>query len=54
MRAVTFYAARVLGLEDELGSLVSGKRADVVVTRGHLLEIDSPIEQDTFLIDSSV
>jgi imidazolonepropionase-like amidohydrolase len=44
VRAVTLYAARVLGLEHRLGSLTPGKHADVVVTSGHLLEIDSPIE----------
>ena len=41
VRSVTYYPARILGLEDELGSLRVGKRADVVVTRGHLLEIDA-------------
>jgi len=43
VRAVTYYPARILGLDDELGSLQAGKRADVVVTRGHLLEIDQPL-----------
>lgn len=44
VRAVTLYAARVLGLEHRLGSLTAGKHADIVVTSGHLLEIDAPIE----------
>lgn len=44
VRAVTLYPARILGLDDQLGSLTPGKLADVVVTRGHLLEIDSPVE----------
>lgn len=43
VRSVTYYAAQVLGLEDELGSLGPGKLADVVVTDGHLLEIASPV-----------
>ena len=43
VRAVTYYPARILGLDGELGSLQAGKRADVVVTRGHLLEIDQPL-----------
>lgn len=38
LRAVTLYPARLLGLEAELGSLAVGKRADVVVTDGDLLE----------------
>ena len=44
VRAVTLYPAHVLGLDGELGSLSPGKIADVVVTRGHLLEIDAPVE----------
>jgi imidazolonepropionase-like amidohydrolase len=43
VRAVTYYPAQVLGLEGELGSLAPGKRADVVVTDGHLLEIADPV-----------
>ena len=44
MRSVTLYAARILGLDAELGSLDAGKRADLVVTDGHLLEITSQVE----------
>lgn len=43
VRAVTHYPAKVLGLEHELGGLASGMLADVVVTDGHLLEIDAPV-----------
>jgi imidazolonepropionase-like amidohydrolase len=39
VRAVTYYPAQILGLDDRLGSLVPGKLADVVVTEGHLLEV---------------
>ncbi len=49
VRAVTYYPARILGLEKELGSLAVGKLADVVVTDGDLLEIDSPVR--VLLID---
>ena len=45
VRAVTYYPARILGLEDQLGSLAVGKIADVVVTEGHLLEITSPVTE---------
>ena len=45
VRAVTYSAAKILGVEAELGSLAVGKRADVVVTRGHLLEITTPVER---------
>lgn len=44
VRAVTLYPARILGLEDQLGSLTTGKVADVVVTRGDLLEIQASVE----------
>jgi len=43
IRAVTYYPAKILGIEAELGSLAVGKIADVVVTRGDLLEITSPV-----------
>lgn len=33
--AITLGAARVLGVDDELGSLENGKRADLIVTDGH-------------------
>ncbi|MFT5048821.1 MAG: imidazolonepropionase-like amidohydrolase [Chlamydiales bacterium] len=44
VRAVTLYPARILGVDDRLGSLTVGKIADIVVTRGSLLEIASPVE----------
>ena len=44
LRAITFYPAQLLGLEHELGSLAVGKRADVVVTDGDLLELTTHVE----------
>ncbi|MBM3976321.1 MAG: amidohydrolase family protein [Planctomycetes bacterium] len=49
VRAVTYRAAEVLGLERELGSLQPGKRADIVITTGHLLATTSRV--DALLID---
>ncbi|MDF1799160.1 MAG: amidohydrolase family protein, partial [Planctomycetota bacterium] len=43
-RAVTLGAAEVLGLESELGSLTPGKRADVIVTNGDLLDGTTAVE----------
>ena len=43
VRAVTYYPARILGIDDRFGSLRPGKVADVIVTDGHLLEIDAPL-----------
>ncbi len=45
LRGMTIYPARVLGLEQELGSLAPGKLADVVVTDGDMLEITTHVER---------
>jgi imidazolonepropionase-like amidohydrolase len=45
LRSITFYAARMLGLEKQLGSLAPGKIADVIVTDGDLLEIRSQVRE---------
>lgn len=44
LRAITLYPARVLGVDDRLGSLEPGKIADVVITDGDPLEISSRTE----------
>ncbi|HTF90775.1 MAG TPA: amidohydrolase family protein, partial [Planctomycetota bacterium] len=44
VRAVTLYAARTLGLENQLGSLTVGKRGDVIVTEGDLLDIRARVD----------
>lgn len=44
LRSITIYAARTLGLEQELGSLAPGKLGDVVVTDGDLLEHSTHVE----------
>ena len=49
LRAITLDAARVLGLDDQLGSLTVGKVADVVVTDGDILETATRVE--ALLID---
>lgn len=38
VKAVTLHPAQVLGVADKLGSLDPGKRADLVITAGHLLQ----------------
>jgi imidazolonepropionase-like amidohydrolase len=45
VRAITLYAAQILGAGDRLGSIEAGKIADLVVTDGDLLEITTSVEQ---------
>jgi imidazolonepropionase-like amidohydrolase len=42
VRAITLGAAEVLGVDEELGSLEPGKIADLVITKGNLLEVTVP------------
>ncbi|MCH2103857.1 MAG: amidohydrolase family protein [Planctomycetes bacterium] len=43
VRAITLGAAEALGIDDELGSLEPGKIADLVITRGDLMEVADPV-----------
>jgi len=45
LRAVTLYPARVLGVEDDLGSIEVGKSASLIVTDGDPLEIRTEVER---------
>ena len=44
LRSVTLYAARMLGLEQELGSLAPGKLGDVVITNGDILDTGTQVD----------
>ena len=67
IETATITAARVLGLDDRIGSLTPGKRADIVLIRkgpfgdsvvddacAHVLLQTSPREIDTVLVDGQV
>jgi imidazolonepropionase-like amidohydrolase len=45
LRGVTLTPAEVLGLEDQLGSIDVGKRADLIVTTGDPLQIVTQVER---------
>jgi imidazolonepropionase-like amidohydrolase len=43
LQAVTLIPAQILGVADQVGSLEAGKRANLVVTAGHLLQPSTPV-----------
>lgn len=43
LKAVTTYPAQILGVGDRLGTLEVGKRANLVVTSGHILQPTTPV-----------
>jgi imidazolonepropionase-like amidohydrolase len=45
LKAITLYAAQVLGIDDRVGSLAVGKDATLIVTSGDPLETDTQIQQ---------
>lgn len=46
LKAITLYPARILGIEDRVGSLDVGKDATLIVTNGDPLEITTNVEQE--------
>lgn len=52
MRAITIEPARALGIDDRVGSLEVGKDADLVIKKGSLLDVATPV--DLVLIEGSV
>ena len=43
LRAVTLYPAQILGVADRLGTIEPGKRANLVLTAGHVLQATSDV-----------
>jgi imidazolonepropionase-like amidohydrolase len=43
IKSVTLTPAQILGVADQVGSLETGKRANLVVTAGHLLQPTTPV-----------
>lgn len=44
LKAVTLYPAQILGVADQLGSIDVGKRANLVLTTGDLLQVSSQVQ----------
>jgi imidazolonepropionase-like amidohydrolase len=44
MKAITINSARALGIDDRVGSLEVGKDADIVIKRGTLLDVTTPVD----------
>jgi len=45
LKAVTINAAQILGISDRVGSLETGKRANLVITAGHILQPTAVVKQ---------
>jgi imidazolonepropionase-like amidohydrolase len=52
LKAITINSARALGIDDRVGSLEVGKDADIVVKRGSLLDVTTPV--DLVLINGKI
>ncbi|HLB01102.1 MAG TPA: amidohydrolase family protein, partial [Bacteroidota bacterium] len=46
LKAITLYPAKILGIDDRVGSLETGKDATLIVTTGNPLEITSNVEME--------
>jgi imidazolonepropionase-like amidohydrolase len=45
VKALTLYPARILGIDDRMGSIEAGKDASLIIADGNLLELSTRIEQ---------
>jgi imidazolonepropionase-like amidohydrolase len=52
LKAITIYAAEIIGIEDRVGSLTVGKDADIVIWDKHPFALDAKV--DTTIIDGRV
>ena len=46
LKAVTIYAAKILGIDKQAGSLEVGKDATLIVTNGDPLEIETNVQME--------
>jgi imidazolonepropionase-like amidohydrolase len=52
LKSVTLYPAEILGFSDKLGSIAPGKKANLIVSRGSILQATTPV--DLIVIDGKV
>lgn len=52
LKAITIHAAQILKVDDRIGSIETGKDADLVITKGNIMEINSEVKYT--LIDGKV
>jgi imidazolonepropionase-like amidohydrolase len=52
LKAITINAARALDIDERVGSLEVGKDADIVIKRGSLLDVTTPV--DLVLINGKI
>jgi imidazolonepropionase-like amidohydrolase len=52
MKAITINSARALAIDDRVGSLEAGKDADIVIKKGSLLDVTTPV--DLVLINGKI
>ncbi|UCG58277.1 MAG: amidohydrolase family protein [Phycisphaerales bacterium] len=52
LEAITVRAAQALGIDDRVGSLEAGKDADIVIKRGSLLDVTTPV--DLVLVNGAI
>jgi imidazolonepropionase-like amidohydrolase len=52
LQAITISPARALGIDDRVGSLEVGKDADIVIKKGSLLDVTTPV--DLVLINGKI
>ncbi|MBW6498187.1 MAG: amidohydrolase family protein [Bacteroidales bacterium] len=45
LKAITIYAAEILGIDDQVGTIEAGKDASIMITTGNPLELSTQIEQ---------
>lgn len=44
LKSITLHPAEIMGVADQLGSITPGKKANLVISRGSILQATSPVE----------